>query len=488
MGSAKDRNIYIDTSKKNKIQLEEENEYIFNSIKNIFGNVNIAGVINFDYDKIKEKKIDEDLKFNTDFISCFTYKNMTNFLLIEIKDYRKAVFKNKAVDLLENIIKFLKFCEKYKNINTNIYFIFYDAESMCVYEYDENNKYHINEISIEKIIKILENKNDIFFLNNDQILEKYLEYTDFWYLINGKNVFKAEKIEQCINNIRNSSNKSFIIKGGPGTGKTALAHIFYQSEKDKTAILCLNKLLVNSYKEKYYSQEDMIFYNSNDLESIDLTKIKYLIVDEAQRITQETIDHILNIYKNNSFKIIFLGDDKQKIYKYDSGIEKIKSIFNSCENLSEIVLTNYFRITEDDDKLIQFILKYHNNLPSCKNLFLKDKFSSNNSYFGIPSKMHEVLNYDWNFDKAFYNDALSNETIINNEEFYDEFHLISREFEKGFIVLPKKINRKNFSKFKNNIYVLMTRATKELNLYIYDKELEKEISERLLKARGEKDE
>lgn len=119
MGSAKVRNIYIDTYKKNKIQLEEENEYIFNSIKNIFSNVNIAGIINFDYDQIKEKKIDEDLKFNTDFISCFTYKNMTNFLLIEIKDYRKAVFKNKAVDLLENIIKFLKFCEKYKNININ---------------------------------------------------------------------------------------------------------------------------------------------------------------------------------------------------------------------------------------------------------------------------------------------------------------------------------------------------------------------------------
>ena len=487
MGSATVRNIYIDTYKKNKIKLEEENEYIFNSIKNIFSNVNIAGVINFDYDQIKEKKIDEDLKFNTDFISCFTYKNMTNFLLIEIKDYRKAVFKNKAVDLLENIIKFLKFCEKYKNIKTNIYFIFYDTESMWVYEYDENNKYHINEISIEKIIKILENKDDIFFLNNNQILEKYLEYTDFWYLVNGKKVFKATKIEQCINNIRNSSKKSFIINGGPGTGKTALAHIFYQSEKDKTAILCLNKLLVNIYKEKYYSEEDMIFYNLNDLESIDLTKIKYLIVDEAQRITQETIDHILNIYKNNSFKIIFLGDDKQKIYKYDSGIEKIKSIFNSCENLSEIVLTNYFRITEDDDKLIQFILNYHNNLPSCKNCslkinfyscknsFLKDKFSSNNSYFGIPSKMHEVLNYDWNFDKAFYNDALSNETIINSKEFYDEFHLISREFEKGFIVLPKEINKKNFSKFKNSIYVLMTRATKELNLYIYDKDLQKEM-------------
>lgn len=34
----------------------------------------------------------------------------------------------------------------------------------------------------------------------------------------------------------------------------------------------------------------------------------------------------------------------------------------------------------------------------------------------------------------------------------------------------------------------MTRATKELNLYIYDKDLQKEMMERLGKARGEKDE
>ena len=84
MGSAKNKNIYIDFSKDNDILLEEENQFIFESIQKIFKDQNIEGILNFDLkvDNTEQIKSLRNTNIDCDFLSHFQTKNHKIFIFI----------------------------------------------------------------------------------------------------------------------------------------------------------------------------------------------------------------------------------------------------------------------------------------------------------------------------------------------------------------------------------------------------------------------
>ena len=493
MGSAKNKNIYIDFSKDNDILLEEENQFIFESIQKIFKDQNIEGILNFDLkvDNTEQIKSLRNTNIDCDFLSHFQTKNHKIFIFIECKNYSKTMNNSKDVDLHRNKGKFIEFCKYFMNENIYFYFCFITNDNHYLYKYNKYSIESMDSITIDDVIKECFSNGVNIYYDYKNIIDSFYDYNSVEKFDEKKITHYSNKSDEIFNKIKNDDkNIFFLINGGPGSGKTRFALSFFRNEIKHSILIILNKNLLNSIN--YYYNEKKMFYSTFSLYNKDLSKTKYILIDEAQRINSKCLDNIKYFSEKYNLKIIFFGDDRQIIFKNDLGLKKLKEEIK-INNDATFELKNYFRISENDLKRIEYILDMSTKI--CNTNYklkiivfddiedlLKDYEKNNNSFFAIPSvcKNKNIKNFNY----IFTDDILFDETITKKYNLVDEFHVISREFENSYIYLPREINENNFSEYVNALYIFMTRSTKSISIFIEDDLIRNYFKNKLLKLEG----
>jgi DUF2075 family protein len=164
-----------------------------------------------------------------------------------------------------------------------------------------------------------------------------------------------------------SRKQTFIVKGGPGTGKSVVA-INLLAELTKRELLVqyvsknaaprevFKKKLTGSRKKTHI---DQMFKGSGAYTEIEANKFGALIVDEAHRLNEKSglygnlgENQIKELIVSSRFNIFFI-DEAQRVTLQDIGtVESIKRWSNELESdVTELELTSQFRCNGSDGYL-----------------------------------------------------------------------------------------------------------------------------------------
>lgn len=421
--------------------------------------------------------------------------------------YKEKIFYEKF-----SIYGFLIFLEN-ENINFTLFSLNNQTPKMLSYKnYSNiNNKLNMKKYYI--------NTNPCEFIEFNITKAKDISY----YL----KCFDSQETPLSNSELKELSNKiiksDFIfINGYAGTKKTSLAFYLF-GELENSCFLLINKGFYDSlmsgskdfnFKKNNYSKIQRFFhFHTNNFTSLindeqNNKKFKYLIIDEYQRCNDETIS-LIKTFTSKGGKIILLGDEHQAINPNSDNLNLKEKLLAISENkgykVCEHKLLKYYRLPKTKIDFILFLLNL--NSQKCKyktsNIDIKiiNDYDSFVKSFKMNNKIEKscivTIQYLNCIDKGFYEFekrgiklSNSNEPCGKNNFLIDQnmrqkycffpYDVISREMEAIYIFLPKDLEYNNSKKeftfldffkdnkkyIKNQLYVLLTRATRKIILLI----------------------
>ncbi len=225
-------------------------------------------------------------------------RKLKNIHIITDEEYNKSA----ALDIESSLIQYLAADGKYILQNGN--------HGLKDHNYFDREKY---QAKFETIWRDLKEKymvqNDLVQIKNSDLFK----YSPYKALTPEQTVIVDEIIHDIIQGLKSGENKTFIVRGGPGTGKTILAtYLFKQlNEIRKTSKLrvalvvpmtALRETLQKVFKNIKNLSPKMVIAPSEAIKKYDI-----LIVDEAHRLRQRK--NIVN-FKVFDFTNKLLGFDK----------------------------------------------------------------------------------------------------------------------------------------------------------------------------------
>ena len=477
--------IYFKSRQQISIKLDETKDIIYN---------NHLLLLNKKINKIKDLKINnniiENLNKNTFYEDIIKYyhnnKLDINFKPHNITEY-SFIESNKNLNIINNII-LGKFLVNNDSIQKD-------------YDYIIENKY-INNL-LNTLLKDLKDESKIYKKTNKNYLDKntfvpYFE-KDLFY-INSLNNSQEEILYEA------SNDKSLIIEGPPGTGKsqtiTELITQFINNDKN-ILMVCEKKAALNVVYSRLkelsnyavlidnISNKDKFFNQIKNILNLDI-KTNYQNDDEIINVSNE-IDNILFNLKDLG-ELLFNNKNNLEIYKlylkvkkfdltddlnvsiYNSkslinssqiNINNIDTIFNKFNNINTFTnLDNYYNLNKkyqyfkDNIDNIEYnhLLNYYQELKNKKGLFLKNKLNK------LEKKLNDYYNKDIN----------NNYIFIDDKEFvlYKELKNYLKNFTTDELDYYKMI--KNLVKEKNIDYLTANKKTYEIIIYNYLNNFDKE--------------
>jgi CHASE3 domain sensor protein len=255
-----------------------------------------------------------------------------------------------------------------KKLNPNIVLNTIKTDSLG-YIYDRPIKSPENKIKagVLGFFKI-EKQNDEY--NNIKNLALYEEnqgvYIEPTIIINKTNILEISDVPNLLNN-----NKSFIISGRPGYGKTynLVKHIIPQLVDSNKKYYVTSTTIENAEDLEKKMKDANIKSGVQTIQGLlnglsmgDLDKkfkdISYIIIDEASQITQNIYKILEYVIKNNTTKLILIGDQNQckGIDARSESWIKTEYIKRMCDN-NFIILKKHENIRYDNelDELLTYI-------------------------------------------------------------------------------------------------------------------------------------
>ena len=198
---------------------------------------------------------------------------------------------------------------------------------------------------IKKYIEIGDDKEVLYEIENGRIrpskmlqdaLGSMLKGNQEFYMIDSQKIVYEYALRDAVDTVNSNSKKIFIVKGGPGTGKSVLAinllvelnkkdmTCFYVTKNSAPRLVYSNKLR-GKFTKKYI---DHLFQGSGKFIEEKRNALDCLVVDEAHRLTEKSdffghgdnqIKEIINAAK---FSIFFL-DENQRVTLKDIGSQEL---------------------------------------------------------------------------------------------------------------------------------------------------------------------
>ena len=227
----------------------------------------------------------------------------------------------------------------------------------------------------------------------------------------------------------------FHLTGKPGTGKTLLLYDIAKtlSKNGSTVIIHCGKLVDGQRKiGREVENLDVVSVGQLKYDYFDLSKYRFILVDETHRIYENQFDKICGSVKGNAQICIFSSDPEQVL----SSAEKRRDIVGKIKELDlqkEFILSEKIRTNKE---INSFIL-------NMKNLKHKPKTAMNYSkvelnYANTTQEAQNLLEYYRGKGFVFINYSKSNyETspyAAYNEDF-DTHHVIGQEFDKVVMLM-----------------------------------------------------
>lgn len=197
---------------------------------------------------------------------------------------------------------------------------------------------------IKKYIQTGDNKKVLYEVENGKIrpskmlqdtLGSMLKGNKEFYMIDSQKIVYEYALIRAIDTLSSNSKNVFIVKGGPGTGKSVLAvnllvelnkrnmTCFYVTKNATPRSVYSNKLR-GDFTKKYI---DHLFQSSGKFVEEKSNAINCLIVDEAHRLTEKSDfygrgeNQIKEIINSSNFSMFFL-DENQRVTLKDIGKEE----------------------------------------------------------------------------------------------------------------------------------------------------------------------
>lgn len=491
-----------------------------------------------------DRKFDGGKEFEIDSLATYSIKNKTIIFIFEYKNYSNSFTSEEDIEKV--FFKLIDKSKEFKNYffeddkKAELFFIFGWKDNnqkinFKISKINKNSKHDFKKNNDIRYIGIVDNylsNKDCSFFKNTFLENKLKIPRDVKYIMS---CAKGDKIP-IISNDRQKifkgikENRISLFEGEAGSGKTALAFFLFGYLKESIFFLINDKFskeIIKNFKEdtKLNHYCNRIIYHTNDLKKkLENTKNDFkdtfLLIDESQRITKKNHELLVDlIEKNKNIKIILFGDQNQMInpdsdFGYSEFIKYIKCLeisffdykIQKCYRIPKkslkkicfvLCLSNDWNISND------YIIEVENNLDNFVNKFLIER---KNNLSVMSSIQYTNNNYDEKLNNYGIRGAgfnLSNrEYFLHNDEYlmknyFFPYDLLSREIDSSFIFIPGIIswNSKNCALYhkdkflgnkqiflKNQLYVLASRSTKKIVIYIENKEFYDEVSKRLNKC------
>ena len=298
-----------------------------------------------------------------------------------------------------------------------------------------------------------------------------------------------------------SKNKIVLIHGEPGTGKTL---VFYYLKKH------FGEKAYSTIFNQYFCIDDInqMISTISLLSNINKKDKEYIIIDEAQLASKEVIQKSLE----NNFKVILIGDHKQKMQnafvknEWQFNIEEFTREKKTKEYKNVFKLTDYFRLSKNSLICLEYILGIEKNIKKIKkdpNFFIDykenikefisefeiDKKNNSNSVMGVLSTT-KWKNLSKEIQKSFKGQLyLKKDISFENKNNYSKlmkknqythifntYYLISFEYDKVFLYFPENFDfikvsndyisfGEESSPIINELWILFTRARKKIIIF-----------------------
>lgn len=465
----------------------------------------------------------------------FEVKDMSNILFNKEKQIREIEFENAfkmnlrkySNSISNNEYRIYGFLIFYNDINKKFNFVLFSLKKNCCRKISEKNYIKFKPNAKEGKYVLDTHPKETFDENLRNIRDPsfYLKCFDF-----KEKPLPKNEIE-ILNNII-SKNNLICINGFAGTRKTAISFYLF-GQLEKSSYLLLNKNLYkyfhsNIYNFNFENRHKSIkkfhyfdFHTEQFKSGLSDRKYEYdyLIIDEYQRCNGETIELIKDLLHHNK-KVILLGDKYQAINK-DSDILNISDVLMSISgnNLVHHKLKLSYRVDEKFIKFILFLIGIKlERINISSNIFPKIEITNDYDLFVKKIKeenkktiscMATIQCLDW-IKNGFYElekrgfilanktepkkrENFLDDTNIRNRYCFFPYDLISREVDSIYVFIPKDLNYdqvnnkfsfKGYFKdkeifIKNQLYVLLTRATKKVVLLVENPKLFRLFKERI---------
>ena len=295
------------------------------------------------------------------------------------------------------------------------------------------------------------NKEVLYYLDNgrirpskalqDTVASTFAGNKEFFLIDDQKVIY--EEILEAIRNRRNDRKTVFIVKGGPGTGKSVIAiNLVGQIIRDgyNACYVSKNSAPRNVYSKllrqgKYrQAQIDNLFKSSGSFVGLAQDTYDVILVDEAHRLTKKS-----GMYKNlgedqtkeliqASMCTVFFVDDDQQVTVDDAGTsDHLKEVALSLgAQIEQRELKYQFRCNGSDDylMLIRYLLGYECNYPDIRymdyDLRVMDSpqevFDLIESKNKINNKARVVAGYCWKWISEGKNNSDVHDIVIGDFE------------------------------------------------------------------------
>lgn len=311
---------------------------------------------------------------------------------------------------------------------------------------------------IKRYIHTGDDKEILYEIDNGQIrpskmlqdsLASMLKGNKEFYMIDSQKIAYEYALRYAIDSVSACKKNVFIIRGGPGTGKSVLA-INLLVELNKRGLTCYY-VTRNSAPRKVYANKlrgdftkkhiDHLFQGAGKFVEESSNAINCLIVDEAHRLTEKSNffghgeNQIKEIINASNFSVFFI-DENQKVTLKDIGSEDlIKKFANElgagiytfeldsqfrCNGSDGYIawLDNILDIRETanyDIKGFDYDFKVFDN-PNDLRKAIEEKNAINN-------KSRIVAGYCWEWPTVNRNNPLFNDIVISKHDFEMSWNL-----------------------------------------------------------------
>jgi len=418
-------------------------------------------------------------------------------LNIELKSKVDQIEKIKAQQ--NKNYKYLKFLDRDVNIVT------FDSQKSIFYEYDiKNEKTKI--VEKERIIELIsrcvincencEISLDELFKPKNYLVSPFNKTDEF---LENKYVLTQQQ-EKIINEINKKDTQYNFIKGDAGTGKSLLIYDFAKKAGLKNTLIIHvgklnsghNKLNMNGFNIKAVriipkSNQDPL--TSVIEASFVQENIRYIIIDESQRINAGQLKVIVEWVKKYNIKLICSYDLQQYLHNNETNFSVIKLYDFILKNAPEkLYNANLGKKIRTNKYLSAFVkcLYTPSKFDSFKNdIKAEIKFYVDIEFYGSTDdveKTIKILEHDsWKYiryTESNYNsqDRIKTANVESNSICVNSHDVIGQEFEKVVVVLDNNFFYKDgelcgsdsYYNCEMMLYENLTRAIGKIKIIIHD--------------------
>lgn len=377
-------------------------------------------------------------------------------------------------------------------LNKEMYNFTYISSEKKLYCIDNNQKLY--ESDIKHLISIISDQEveDIKDINSHFNPSHYLvsPFNATNEFINGKYFLtnQQEEIKTNIFEILDSPNYAILsVKGKAGTGKTLLTYDIAKeyNTKNKRSLI-IHSGMLNHGHNTLRDEHNWEILPASSTYSINFSKYKLVVVDEAQRIYPEQLEHIISQIKKFSSKCIFSYDGRQTL-------KAAEILNNNAQTIENIVTSEPFELTSKirtNKEIASFIrclfskkaaiekhpysnveLNYFNDYTEAKAFILHQKTNNWKVINFTPSKFttpYDVNNIDGESDNAHK---------VIGQEYDNVIAIIDNQFCYKSDRLSTSYNDQSYYHPTKMLFQIVSRTRLKLNVVIIQN---KEILERCL--------